>query len=319
MRKGIILQMEMPHRDPMRVRGFVFGDEQAARSCAIVGATRGNEAQQAFICARLVTRLMHLELSGKMEPGRNVLVIPCANPYSMNVLHRFWPSDNTDLNRMFPGDGNGDVTERIAADLLRVVGTYALGIQMCSFNQPGDFLPHVRIARAGRISEESLAMAPDFGLPYVLVRDPSPYDKLTLNFAWQGVGTYAYSLYSRATDRLDERSASEVEEAVLRFLAARGVIQPPDTSQKDGDSSSCVLEETNLVDVRTSDAAGFLVARVQAGQAVTEGQSLAEVRDAFDAHVLSTLKAPVSGRIFFMRNEPLVQQHMVVFRIAPEG
>ena len=319
MKKGAILQMEMPHREPMRVRGFVFGDERAERSCAIVGATRGNEAQQAFICARLVSRLAKLELGGFMREGKNVLVIPCVNPYSMNILHRFWPADNTDINRMFPGDEHGDTTERIAAGLLRVLRTYALGIQMCSFNQPGDFLPYARIARQGPVSRESLELAPDFGLPYVLHREPSPYDRLTLNYAWQEAGTHAFSVYSRATDRLDEQSACEVENAVLRFMTMRDIICPPDEPDDASGRphASMVLDESELVDIRTDDTAGFLVCQAQAGDRIAKGQVLAQIRDVFDARVLSTLKAPVAGRVFFMRNEPLVQQHMVVFRLAP--
>lgn len=320
MRRGTILQMEMPHREPMKVLGFVIGDEHAQRSCAIVGATRGNEAQQAFICARLVARLAKLELGGLLGKDKNILVIPCVNPYSMNILHRFWPADNTDINRMFPGDEHGDTTERIAAGILRVVRTYAYGIQMCSFNQPGDFLPHVRIAHQGPISSESLAIAPNFGLPYVLHRNPSPYDRLTLNYAWQEAGTHAFSVYSRATDRLDEQSAREVEEAVLRFLAARGIICPPgDKRGMQQVRTPMVLDESELVDIRTSDTAGFFVTLVQAGDHVTEGQDLAQIRDVFDARVLSTLKAPVSGRVFFMRNEPLVQQHMVVCRLVADS
>ncbi|MBR3318859.1 MAG: hypothetical protein IKG21_13670, partial [Atopobiaceae bacterium] len=77
-----------------------------------------------------------------------------------------------------------------------------------------------------------------------------------------------------------------------------------------------ILEESELVNVRTEGAAGFFVPTVQAGDYVHVGQELAQIRDAFDAHPLKSLNAPVNGRVFFMRKEPLVQQHMVVFRIV---
>jgi hypothetical protein len=300
----------------MNVRGFVFGDEQAARTCAIVGSMRGNEVQQAFICARLVSRLCGLERNGALRAGQSVLVIPCVNPHSMNILKRFWPADASDVNRMFPGDEQGETTGRIAAGILRVARTYAFGIQLCSFNQPGDFLPHVRITHQGPISDESLGLALDFGLPYVMHRKPTPFDKTTLNYVWQASGTHAFSLYSRATDRLDERSALEVEDAVLRFLAAHKVLGRGATDSLDTGVESRMFEEQELVDVRTQGAAGYLVTRVQAGDRVVEGQELAQVCDAFDAHVLEVLRAPVDGRVFFMRRDPLVMQHMVVFRIV---
>lgn len=316
MKSGVIYKLDVPHREPMSIRGFVFGGEKVARTCAIVGSTRGNEVQQAFICARLVARLASLERGGKLQDDQSVLVVPCVNPYSMNILRRFWPADDTDVNRMFPGSEKGETTERIAAGIMRVARTYSFGIQLCSFNQPGDFLPHVRIAYQGSISDESLALAGDFRLPYVLQRDPMPFDQATLNYAWQASGTHAFSLYSRATDRLDEESAREVEDAVLRFLVARGVLREDVGESIGTGAESQLLEEHELVDVRTQDAAGYLVSHVQAGDCVSKGDELARVCDAFDAHVLETLCSPVDGRVFFMRKDPLVQQHMVVFRIV---
>lgn len=317
MRRGVVYQLDVLHREPMQIRGFVLGDEQGERACAIVGSLRGNEVQQAFICANLVARLSRLERSGLVAPGKQVLVVPCANPFSMNVQQRFWPTDGTDINRRFPGDAQGDTTQRVAAALMRIVRTYPYGIQLCSFSQSGDFLPHVRVMRQGPISDESLVLARDFGLPYVLMREPSPFDQSTLNYVWQACGTHAFSLYSRATDRIDESSASAVTEAVLRFLLARGILTSLPTETEGSAAISCALREAELVDVRTQQGAGFLVTPIRPGMRVRKGQELARVLEAFDAHVLETLVAPCDGRVFFMRMSPLVQQRMVVFRIAP--
>ena len=318
MRRGIVFQMEVPHRESMRIRGFEFGNERGARACAIVGSMRGNEVQQTFVCARLVAILANLEQEGKISSNKNVLVIPCVNPFSMNVHQRFWPVERTDINRSFPGDAEGGTTERIAAAILRVAQTYEHGIQLCSFNQQGDFLPHVRIAHQGPISDRSTVLAGDFGLPYVMTRVPTAYDRSTLNYVWQQNGTHAFSLYSKATDRIDKGSAQTVADAIVRFLAARGVLTAIPKNLGGYGSKSILLPESNLIDLRTKRAAGFLTSTVRVGDRVRKGQKLAQVLDAFDTHVLETLQAPVDGRVFFMRADSLVQQHMVVLRIVPE-
>jgi len=319
MRSGVVYQMEVPHREPVRIRGYEFGNERGARACAIVGSMRGNEVQQAFICARLVALLANLEHEHMISADKNVLVIPCANPFSMNVQQRFWPMDRTDINRSFPGDESGEATERIAAALMRVAQTYEHGIQLCSFNQQGDFLPHVRIMRQGPISGKSAELACDFGFPYIMTREPSPFDKSTLNYTWQQNGTHAFSVYSRATDRIDKGSAHTVTDAVLRFLLARGVLDPAARGLAVQTATSSLLGEDELVDLRTRRSAGFLITTVRVGDRVRKGQKLAQVLDAFDTHVLETLQAPVDGRVFFMRTDSLVQQHMVVLRIAPKA
>lgn len=318
MRRGIVFQMEVPHREPMRIRGFEFGNDRGVRACAIMGSTRGNEVQQTFICARLVAMLANLERDGMIDAHVNILVLPCVNPFSMNVHQRFWPVERSDINRSFPGDADGGTTERIAASILRVAQTYEQGIQLCSFSQQGDFLPHVRITYQGPISDRSVELARDFCLPYVVTRMPTAYDESTLNYVWQQSGTHAFSLYSKATDRIDKGSADLVADAVLRFLVARGVLTAAAERVARQGSKTIPLAESDLVDLRTKRSAGFLITTVRVGDCVRKGQKLAQVLDAFDTHVLETLQSPVNGRVFFMRTDSLVQQHMVVLRIAPE-
>lgn len=319
MRRGIIYQMRIPHRESLSIRGFEFGGEGGEHSCAIIGSLRGNEVQQAFVCATLVSLLERVERSGGIVGNKSILVVPCANPLSMNVRERFWPGDRADINRSFPGDEHGRSTERIAAALMRVARLFTYGIQLCSFNQPGDFLPHVRITRQGPISDESLEYAEDFELPYTVCHEPTSFDTTTLNYVCQQCGIHAFSLYSRATDRIDTASAKVVSDAVLRFLVARGIIQLGDRDAIDIATAerTRALHETDLVDVRTQRSAGFFVPAVSVGDYVQRGQRLGAVLNTGDARLLETLTTPRAGRVFFMRTDPLIQQHMVALRIAP--
>lgn len=55
------------------------------------------------------------------------------NHFSMNIGKRFWPSDNTDINRMFPGYKEGETTQRIADGVFENIKDYSYGIQFASF------------------------------------------------------------------------------------------------------------------------------------------------------------------------------------------
>ena len=52
MRKEIIFTLENSYRDNMDVYGFHFG--KGEKAACIVGAIRGNEVQQLYICSQLV-------------------------------------------------------------------------------------------------------------------------------------------------------------------------------------------------------------------------------------------------------------------------
>lgn len=126
------------------------------------------------------------------------MVIPCVNYYGMNIGKRFWPVDNTDINRKFPGMDYGDTTERIAAGVLSAIRDYSYGIQFASFYMTGEFVPHVRMMETGY---QNASLANLFGMPYVVVRKPRPIDTKTLNYNWQNEMTAAFSVYTNKTMR----------------------------------------------------------------------------------------------------------------------
>ena len=127
MRKEKIFTLKNCYRDDMDVYGFHFG--KGEKSACIVGAMRGNEVQQLYICSQLVKALKELEEKGAIVHDNEILVIPSVNHSSMNIGKRFWATDNTDINRMFPGYSEGETTQRIAGGVFEAIQGYSYGIQ----------------------------------------------------------------------------------------------------------------------------------------------------------------------------------------------
>lgn len=147
MRKETIFEMTSPCRDNFRITGYHFGNGE--KTLAIVGAMRGDEVQQQYICSQLVNRLHLIEQRGGITEGNSILVIPSCNPFSMNVSRRFWAMDSTDINRMFPGYCKGETTQRIADGVFKAVHDYSYWIQIASYYMPEEFIAHARIIRTG--------------------------------------------------------------------------------------------------------------------------------------------------------------------------
>lgn len=307
MEEKILFTLPSVYRDSMRIKGFSFG--QGEKSICIVGATRGNEVQQVFICSQLVKIFTHLERQGRLCPGKSILVIPTLNSHSMNIGKRFWSTDNTDINRMFPGYNLGETTQRIAAGVFEQINDYHFGIHFTSFYMPGSFIPHVRMMKTGF---EDVEKAKQFGLPYVYRRDPKPYDTTTLNYNWQIWDTKAFSLYASATDRIDMDSAQEVIQAVLRFLDKNGILH----YRSHGGYLSQLIEGQDLVSVKTH-AAGFFLRRLGVNARVHKGDILAQIADPYTGEVIEDIVSPVNGIVFFHASQPILYSHTPLFRIIP--
>ncbi len=284
MREETIFEMTSSCRDNFRIRGYRFGE--GAKTIAIVGAMRGDEVQQQYICAQLVNRLTAIERQGGIVKGKSILVIPSCNPFSMNVSRRFWAMDNTDINRMFPGYENGETTQRIAAAVFDALKGFEYGIQLASYYVPGDFIPHVRMLKTGYEDVETARL---FGMRYVTTYKPRPFDTTLLNYNWQLWNTKAFSVY-----------ASRARILATRFGGAA--------------FESETIDESTLMHIKAQHA-GILLRQVSAGSRVHRGQSLANIIHPYNGQILSDVKSTVEGTVFFAHNRPVVLQNALLFKI----
>lgn len=310
MNEKTLFTLETPYRQPLAVKGWYFGN-RSKKTLAVMGALRGNEIQQMYLCSQLIQALDRLERQGGLSQECGILVVPCANQFSMNVGRRFWAADNTDINRMFPGYDGGETTQRIAHHIFAALSAYEYGVHVTSLYLPGDCLPHVRIMETGYHRPEEAA---GFGLPYTLLRKPHPYDTTTLNYNWQIWDTQAFSLYASETDDLNPAAAQQGVEAILRFLAGKGFC--PNVAGA-GEASK-VYQEENLCNILSS-VGGLLVHRLSLGTTVNAGDLLAHIQDPCTGEVLEQLTSPVSGRIFFRHRSRLINGHDMAFRILQEN
>lgn len=309
MKKKVIYELKGLYRDNLRVTGYEFG--KGKKSVCIVGTMRGNEVQQLYCCSQLVKKFKQLEEEGRIAPGHKILIIPSCNPYSLNIQKRFWPIDNTDINRMFPGYDLGETTQRIADGVFKEIMDYKYGIQFTSFYMPGEFIPHVRMMEEGYSKIET---ALKFELPYVVVRKVRPYDTATLNYNWQVWDTEAFSFYTTSTTTIDRKSAGQSVLSIMKFLSALGIVKYQSGSAS---RESKVIVDTDMVSVRTAKS-GIFEPLVNVGDVVEEGTPLANIIHPYEGTLMETLYAPVDARVFFMHTDPLTYANTAVFKLVVE-
>ena len=301
-----IYTLSLPYREDMAVKGFRFG--KGEKSACIIGPMRGNGVQQMYICAGLVKALKELEAKGCINSGREVMVIPVVNSYSMNIGMRFFGVESADIRRQFPGREWGDAAERLAAAVFGRVQDYSFGIQLTSFHMAGDSVPHIRMIENGY---QNASLANLFGLPFVVVRKPQPIDTKTLNYNWQSRKTAAFSLYTNNNESVDEESAKQAVAAILRFLTRMGVIR----YESHSGYISHVLTEKDLTDVNTM-CGGIFRRKAKVGQEIRYGNAIAEIIDPYNGNIKETILAPTDGIVFFAHSESLIAEGDVAYQLV---
>ncbi len=307
MKKRTIYEIKGLYRDNFRVTGYEFG--KGKKSVCIVGSMRGNEVQQLYCCSQLVKKFTQLEAEGRISPGHKILIIPSCNPYSLNIQKRFWPIDNTDINRMFPGYNLGETTQRIADGVFKEIMDYQYGIQFTSFYMPGEFMPHIRMMEEGFSTVET---AMKFEMPYVVVRKVRPYDTATLNYNWQVWDTQAFSFYTTSTTTIDRNSAGQAVLSIMKFLSSLGIIKYQGGTKE---KSSTVVYDVDMVSVQTAKS-GIFEPLAKVGDSVSEGTPLANIVHPYEGIIMETLYSPIDGKIFFMHSDPMTYANTAVFKLV---
>ena len=305
MKKEIIYSLSGLYRDDFRVTGYRFG--KGEKTCCIIGSLRGDEIQSLYICSQLVKALADKEENGGLAHGKEVLVIPSANSFSMNIGKRLWCLDNTDINRMFPGDPGGETTQRIAAGVFNEMKQYKYAVMYPSFYIPGLFVPHIRMMKT---AEENASLADMFGLPYTVLRTPMALDRTTLNYNLQMSGTAAFSVYTGAAEAINESSAELGVRAALRFLSNKGIIR----GGSHGENMAHIVNEDDMVNVK-SMTAGIYLRACEAGDEVRRGDVLARLIHPYEGTVIAEITAPTDGTIFFAHKKPLVAENTLAFKM----
>jgi len=310
MKELTLFSVDTPYRQPLHVKAFSFGNPEK-KTLAVVGALRGNEIQQMYICSQLVKRFAELEGEGLLSDDFGMLIIPCANQFSMNVGRRFWAADNTDINRMFPGYGEGETTQRIADGLFTALKDFTYGIHFTSHYLHGDCAPSVRIIHTG-YEDESEAL--ELGLPFVSVREPKPYDTTTLNYNWQIWDTAAFSVYSGHTESIDTPSAEKMVKSVMHFLEGKGMLkgETPPMCEKPR-----FFRESILINMINS-CGGIFIKHRRAGERLAAGEVIADILNPSDGSVQESLVSPCAGTLYFVHRHDLISGHEIAARVLPD-
>lgn len=94
----------------------------------IISGVHGCELSGVFILNKLLEKL-------EIQAGE-LHIIPVSNPMAFSLKQRENPTDNKDLNRVFPGNPNGNLSERIAAEIFKFAREMDLVIDLHTFEDP---------------------------------------------------------------------------------------------------------------------------------------------------------------------------------------
>jgi predicted deacylase len=271
---------------PVRIPVVVLAGREDGPQVAGVAGVHGNEWEGQYALQDLARELEPAALRGTLS------LVLCANPLAAEVGQRRAPQDGLDLNRAFPGDRGGSVSQRLAAALFDLVRGVNGLLTLHSWSTAGEVLPYVEYPRGdGPAQRASRGAACACGLARSMALDWHP-GLLPAAAVRAGVPAIEIEIGGRGASEAGNRAL--YREATLRVLRHWGVLPRQDIARMPSTRDVRAHHLQTLMD-------GALRLHVALGQHVRAGQPLAVVVG-LDGGVRAELVAPVDGEIGAVRH-----------------
>jgi uncharacterized protein len=240
---------------------------------------------------------------GERALSGSVLAVPVLNLAAFEARSPFViPADDKNLNRYFPGDPAGSVTERLAAAAFTklIVGSDAVIDAHCG-DLPEALEPFA-IYDAGPVEQQALGLALAYGLPYVIRQEPGPDRAVggTTSAAAAQAGIPAIIAEAGGCGLVEQHAVAAHVRGLTGILAALGMLPWPD-----GEPPSRLRHLDGFRWLYT-DAAGWWQPAVAPGDEATAGQAVGSISSLDGAEILDTILAPVPGVVLFVTTSPAV-------------
>jgi uncharacterized protein len=314
MSTSTLLHMTAPSREDFDIPYHDFGPSTEAPRVALVAGLHGDELNGVFVLSRLASFLRRI--SDGNRPGAElrgrIVVVPAVNVLGVNVRHRHWPFDGTDVNRMFPGYAAGETTQRIAHALLQLTLGARWRLDLHSSNADFEELPQVRLYQP---TDEERSAARWLGLPAIVERPESATFSATLASAWRAQGGRGLVIQAGHAGSLQSGHCERLFRALLDFLEAEGVLYGVRLAESEDSVHHFGPRQAFPV---ISEHAGWFVSRLKVGQWLRAGDRVGFVYDGFSGEQRAEAKTPVAGLLSGIRRQPLLCEGDLLARILTQ-
>jgi predicted deacylase len=257
-------------------------------------------------------------LKGMIDPSTlkgTIILVHIANPPSF--LRRtiyYSPLDGKNLNRVFPGDPKGTISQRIAHVLTKeIIGASDVVVDMHCGDGNEALVPYTywMVGPDKALNEVSRNLALAFGIPTIIIDDARTKDPADSKYFETTAilrGKPAITTEAGALGRTDEASILMNLKGTLNVLRHLGMI--PGTPEPDP-----VAVWIDKYEVVTSPQDGLFYPCVETGHYVVQGQRIGRVTD--DLGTLGAeMTAPFSGIILYILGTPPTVKGEPLFEVG---
>ena len=283
-------------------------DSQGLKRISIVTGIHGDELEGQYVCYELQRRIIneYENLNGIMD------IYPAMNPLGIDSITRGIPAFDLDMNRLFPGNKDGNMTEYLAAGIMEDVTGSDIVFDIHASNIYLTEIPQIRINELH--AETLVPLAEKTNVDFIWVHGASTVLEATFAHSLNSIGTPVLVVEMGVGMRLTREYGDQLIDGIFNAMKELGMWkgEVPEVRKP------MISKNPDDVSYLNASASGLFVPEVKHGAFLSKGDLIGRIVDPLGGRILDEVKAPQGGMLFTIRDYPIVDEGSLMGRILNE-
>ena len=280
-------------------------ETKSLKRIAVVTGTHGDELEGQYVCFELARRI-----SENMDCLKGVVdIYPAINPLGIDSITRGIPAFDLDMNRLFPGNIDGNMTEYLVAGIINDIEGADVVIDIHASNI---FLTEIPQIRINELHEDFLVpLAEKTNVDFIWVHGASTVLESTFAYALNSIGTPVLVVEMGVGMRITQSYGNQLVEGILNLMKEMGMW----TGKTIEPRKPIISRDPDDVYYFNAEKSGVFIPAVKHWESLKKGDLIGRVVDPLGGVVLSEVIAPSDGILFTIRDFPIVDEGSLLGRL----
>ncbi len=275
---------------------------------SIVTGIHGDELEGQYVCFELARRIEAAfdQLAGIVD------IYPAMNPLGIDSITRGIPAFDLDMNRLFPGNSDGNMTEYLAAEIIKDVSGSDLVVDIHASNIYLTEIPQIRINELHE--EELVPLAEKANVDFIWVHGASTVLQSTFAYSLNSTGTPCLVVEMGVGMRITKAYGDQMVDGIFSLMKELGIWK----GQAPESRKAIISKDPMDVSYLNASVGGLFIQHVHHWEKLKKGDLIGQIIDPLSGKVLDDVLSPVDGVLFTIREYPIVDEGSLVGRLLRE-
>ncbi|SFU55143.1 M14 family metallopeptidase [Butyrivibrio sp. INlla21] len=282
--------------------------KEGMKRISIVTGVHGDELEGQYVCFELARRIEEKKecLNGVVD------IYPAMNPLGIDSITRGIPAFDLDMNRIFPGNADGNMTESLAANIIKDISGSDVVLDIHASNIYLTEIPQIRINELHE--KELIPLAQQCNVDFIWVHGASTVLESTLAYSLNSTGTPCLVVEMGVGMRITKEYGDQLVEGILNLMKSIGIWKGKVRASR----KAIVSKKADDVCFLNAASGGLFIPGVKHWERLKKGDIIGRIIDPLSGKVLENVISPIDGILFTIRDYPIVDEGSLIGRLLKE-